>query len=950
MTLGSRAILVAVALLATFATAAHAQTREQKVARLMKAINAIDFPITRREALPPQAARRAHRELEQLGKNLQLGPEWKRGNSYFDRAEATLRKDLEAAALRAGASDPQQEAELKSTLEALPDAHLDDLLRLYASDLLRKATRAADLSMAMLLMAVSMMAENSERLVPQIEKLKVELERNELSSDEQHRLDDLMKSPAFQSLRNAGISDALSLLNDPGAMVQPQPSQAAVKQVVGLVAQFREAYSIAPPAPPSYAADFIIDPEREKSWRALSDAAIRNDPAALAKIVEAAKGGDAIAQAELGRLYTIGRGVSKDDKAAHEWTLRSADQGFPRAIFNLGVHYESGTVAAADFKKAAELYQQAAQRGFARAQLALGLMHRTGKGMPQDFQASLKLIAAAAKQNLPAAQLAMAEIYDAGAGVARDAQKADEWLGLAGLQNYGPAAVYAREREYRKAELVALVASSAPAAKGSPTAVDKPELNKRLLEAVKRQNLAHARELLDAGADIATPDEPPFQGDTPLHHAARSGNVDLARLLIAKGANVNTPGPTGFVPLHVASGLNERAMVEYLLSAGANPNALDRVGTPLHAATLQGHAAVVTLLLAKGANPNARREYDGATPLHLFSHIGRYFASHTQIIQTLVKHGADINAKDTGGSTPLDRAFPEAIPALIAAGAAPSKADPFELWRQAIRSGRRETLEHVERRGAPLTVKSPEGNTLLHAAVGEGEAIAYFLEKRLDPNAENKAGQTPLNRAIAICRKADVERLIKSGARLNHVSSQGITPVHGLVGYPNRIHYETQCEDTVIALMAAGANVRVAGHAGRTPLHGVAKNRGLLERMLKAGGDPRARDQDGLTPLHLYAAWGTLPELVSVLVKAGADLNAQDAKGRTPLHMYSEYGTSDDRLAMARALVNNGARLDVRDNAGQTPYEAFLLSPWGRAPREGSNDATLIKLMKGELR
>jgi cytohesin len=944
------AVLLGLALIAP--GLAHAQTRQEKIAEIVRILVAVDHPRLREEGVPAHARSEAGAQLSRLGTQAELGPEWKSGNTYWDRAEKLLRDDYLGALDRGLARVRQPEASFRETLGELADAQLDAVLEFYRSDLFRKWVQAADGLIAAIMRATLAIRQRADvQTSPDLKGL--ERGRGWLTDGEEQLVSEFHQSPAYQLMNRGALGALLASISDPYSTMIRAPFSAGTARAVGqLVAQFREAHGIPLPLPPAYEADFKSKPQKEKSLRESANAATRGDIQALARIQQAAASGDPIAQVELGRLHQLGRGVPKDEKAAFDWTQRAAEQGLPRAQFNLGVHYEHGIGVKPSLADAVENYRRAAERGFARAQLALGLKYRTGNGVPQDFQRSLQLIEAAAKQYLPAAQLAMAEIYDAGAGIGRDAREADEWLGRAQNQGYPPASQYRAQRKTRTAELLALLEASPATALASATAVDKPELNRRLIAAVKRGNIANVRELLDAGADIEARDERPHTDETPLHHAARTGNVQLASLLVARGANVNAGARGGFTPLHVAAGLNQRAVAEYLLGAGANPNAQDSgAGTPLHAATVQGHAFMVALLLEKGADPNSRRARDAATPLHMFSDIGRYIEpGHTRIIETLALRGADLNATNKDGRTPLDGAHQQAISALIVHGAQPSrKKGPYELLRRAAESGRGEPLAYLEQRGHSLTAKGPDGRTLLHVAAAQDDprAMHYLISRGLDVNAADDSGKTPLYFAVSACRKPNVDLLIEKGARARNVSAQGLTALHAILGSGFPFYWE-RCEETVLALLDAGPETRIRDPGGTTPLHVAAGQERLLEKLLSQGADPRATDDKGQTPLHVYPYYGKRAQSVDALVKAGADPNAQDALGRTPLHMFSEWGVGEERLAIARALVRNGARIDVRDAKSETPLQAYAKTPWGQNP-QGWGDVPFIKLLKGEI-
>jgi RNA polymerase sigma factor (sigma-70 family) len=100
-----------------------------------------------------------------------------------------------------------------------------------------------------------------------------------------------------------------------------------------------------------------------------------------------------------------------------------------------------------------------------------------------------------------------------------------------------------------------------------------------------------------------------------LHRAVYNGDMELARLLLARGADVNARTRVGQTPLHLAVLIDRPPLAELLLAAGADPNgATDRGITSLHCAVILGRAALADLLLASGADP-LLRDCQGRTPL-----------------------------------------------------------------------------------------------------------------------------------------------------------------------------------------------------------------------------------------------------------------------------------------------------------------------------------------------
>jgi ankyrin repeat protein len=137
-----------------------------------------------------------------------------------------------------------------------------------------------------------------------------------------------------------------------------------------------------------------------------------------------------------------------------------------------------------------------------------------------------------------------------------------------------------------------------------------------LLLATRVGSAASTQALLDAGAEVDITDKDRW---TSLHYAAWLGHDDVAKVLLAHGADVEARAAgNGFQPLHLAVYAGRRTVAETLLKHNADVNARDRGQrfTPLHWAVDRGHLDLVALLLAHKADRQARDENDN-TPLDI---------------------------------------------------------------------------------------------------------------------------------------------------------------------------------------------------------------------------------------------------------------------------------------------------------------------------------------------
>lgn len=175
--------------------------------------------------------------------------------------------------------------------------------------------------------------------------------------------------------------------------------------------------------------------------------------------------------------------------------------------------------------------------------------------------------------------------------------------------------------------------------------------------------------LIAAGANVNA--QASGWGETPLGQAVSRDRVEIATLLIGKGAKLETKNKQGFTPLIQAAAGGNLEMVNALLVAGGNPNAEDMVEfTPLKYAVTADKPEVVRALVAKGAKVDKTgvKTNPGQTALHMAIGSGK-----VEMVKLLLELKANPNARKKDGETPLSLARKgdqeDVIKLLKAAGA-----------------------------------------------------------------------------------------------------------------------------------------------------------------------------------------------------------------------------------------------------------------------------------------
>ena len=343
--------------------------------------------------------------------------------------------------------------------------------------------------------------------------------------------------------------------------------------------------------------------------------------------------------------------------------------------------------------------------------------------------------------------------------------------------------------------------------------------------------------------------------------------------------------------------------------------------------------ADVSRCLNAGADPNARDE-DGNTPLHFAG-----YNKNPAVITALVKAGAEINARDKWGHTPLHKAAnnnknPAVIAALLKAGAdvnAKDKDGETPLHEAADSNENPAVITALVKAGADVNARDEIRETPLHDAAARTKnpaVITVLIVNGADPNARDGSGKTPLQIANkryrphpayvaafsdeAVAAFREKERKAKAAARKRRMERRLRAARVSCGKWNTSGFFKHAAEKDVSRCLNEGAEANARNKYDETPLHLAAKFSGtpaVVAALKKAGADLKARDKKGRTPLHTAAVFGKTPAVVTALIKAGADLNERDKKGRTPLQFAEKFSKMP---AVVAALKKPGAAKKTR--------------------------------------
>jgi ankyrin repeat protein len=322
------------------------------------------------------------------------------------------------------------------------------------------------------------------------------------------------------------------------------------------------------------------------------------------------------------------------------------------------------------------------------------------------------------------------------------------------------------------------------------------------------------RLLVEYGAAVNAKE--PAQNQTAVMWAAAERHPDVVKALIDAHADLTAHSKPGFTALHFAARVGDLESVKLLLAAGVDINILTQAGegetarnaagsglTPLLVATMRARVDTALYLLDRGADPNILA--GGPTPLHWASTTWEGFASNPvygfedamsgipdrqaklRLVKSLVAHGASVNARMTKKQPQFATGYTDSVgatPFLLA-----SSVDDVEMMHILLDAGADPKIPTATKATAIMAA------TGLNHGIGESlltekdatDAVKLLLDLGLDAKGETTFGENALFGPAYRGWNTLLAQMIELGVNVNAVSKAGTTPYLAAAGYGDRL-------------------------------------------------------------------------------------------------------------------------------------------------------------------
>lgn len=435
-----------------------------------------------------------------------------------------------------------------------------------------------------------------------------------------------------------------------------------------------------------------------------------------------------------------------------------------------------------------------------------------------------------------------------------------------------------------------------------------------LHQAILKEDSETAVFLLDQGADM---NALTGEQESPLQLTIHCRLPTVVDKLCSLGVSFSSPDSKGDAPLWTALESEQDAVASVLVRHGVDtdcwgPGPDGCLQTLLHRAIDENKEHAAVFLIRSGCDLNSPRQQgpdgqggdeakDKASPLHLCCQWGL-----VRVLQTLIDHGANVNAVDCDNKTPLHVAIENQHDEIIAI-----------------------LLCHP---GIDLKIRDKSGNTSFATAltVRNHKAAQSILERL--PNAAEQMDQRGRNFLHIAIMKDDLESVLFLLAIQVDVNSR----VHDVNQTPP-LHLAAASKNEMLVrnLILAGARINDKDATSKSALHMAAErgNLAAVSALLQNGADFDTTDSDGNNALHIAVREGHLAIVRELLTESGINAEAVNLKGRNPMHELCRSGKDNIAAAICELFLECMPKYPINTSELQQGNTPLLLAYMrGQAP------------------
>ncbi|MBC2845057.1 ankyrin repeat domain-containing protein [Winogradskyella flava] len=467
---------------------------------------------------------------------------------------------------------------------------------------------------------------------------------------------------------------------------------------------------------------------------------------------------------------------------------------------------------------------------------------------------------------------------------------------------------------------------------------------KKLLVAIRADDIEKVRSLLKSTDANCIDLNPGYHIDqsngnhwryrkakAPLFAVARTGNLEIAKLLVENGADVTLVLQGDGTALIEASAFGHLDLVKYFVAKGADVNRkFPNQGNALIAASGHGHLDIMKYLVSKDVDINYYSPNQGNALIAASN------SENTDAVKYLVDKGMDINfiAPNQGNAliAAANNGRLETIKYLLSKGAQINKitSNQGTPLIAACNNGHIDTVKHLISNGAEINKIAPNQGTPLIAAANNGhdDVIEYLLKKGAEINRISSNQGTALIAAANNGHLDTIKLLVLKGAEVNlNTSNQS-----------NALNAASNNGHTAVMkyLVSQGADIDMNTNSHGSPLISASKNgqMDVVQYLLDKGADINTQNDGQGSALNAAARNGN-NEVIKLLLEKGADINAQTDGQGSALNAAARNG----HLDTIELLLEKGADIDLQNNGQGSALNA--------AARNGLLDTVKLLIEKG---